>query len=94
MASLAEPLQIAPAALTFSSVGAPAQTFVLTEPDYAGTTTLDETRCNAIATAGNVSSGSLATGLIIPVTPVGVGNCTIVVTDQIGHSASLQITVT
>jgi hypothetical protein len=86
-------LTVTTASLSFTSSAA--QTFLATEPGYAGAlsvTSAAPTSCTGIATF----SPAMATGQSAPITvmPIAAGLCIIVVADASGQRASVSIMVT
>jgi hypothetical protein len=76
-----------PALLQFTTVPASALTETVSETNYDGTFSAVPAGCSGIATVGAVVNGSIS------VTPLGVGACTVAVSDTIGNNTSFSIHV-
>ena len=93
-AKVKAPLAVTPTSLTFTAIGEEqAETLTVTSR-AGGFLTSSSPSCAGIAT---VSSGKVHIdrrhGTFFIVTPLGVGNCTVVVTDKKGNAASVAVTV-
>ena len=78
-------VSVSPSTLQFTTVPASAQTVTISETNYAGTFVRTPSGCGGIATIGTISSNQFS------VTPLGVGSCTVSVTDSIGGSHNVTV---
>ena len=77
-----------PSSLSFTAVGPSyAMSVAISEVNYVGTWTTTDT-CAGIATVSSVLNASFS------VTPVAAGTCNVVVSDSLGKSTNLPVSVT
>ncbi len=76
-----------PANVAFFSLAQPPQEVTYGEAAYSGTFTIDASSCAGIATITQASGAFY-------VAPIGVGGCTVSVTDNASHAATVTVGVT